>query len=90
MRIEAFEALKKISRLPTKLIEKILSFVYYWDYIDNAKEKREIARESMKNEKNGWGYIHYGNCGDMEYMENFESYYHKKIADPIEEEISFH
>lgn len=90
LRIEAFEALKKISRLPKKLIEKILSFVYYWDYIDNAKEKREIARESMKNEKNGWGYIHYGNCGDMEYMENFESYYHKKIADPIEEEISFH
>ena len=69
IRIEAFNILRKKSRLPKMLIDEILSFVYSYDNIITAKERREKVRQSMKVDSAGWGYISYGNSGEYFFKE---------------------
>lgn len=39
--------------------------------IEKAKERRKIIRENSHKEVSGWGYIHYGNSGDVEFIDSF-------------------
>ena len=72
---EAEKALKKLKLFPIVIIELILSFIVFRSNIFEDKEKRSLARKSLKEEKSGWGFIHYGNAGDVEFIDgnSFES-----------------
>lgn len=77
-RFTSFSILSKLKKFPKALIDEILSYIHYKPTIFRAKELREITRESMKTEFSGWGYIHYGNSGDVEFVD--ETTPQKKIA----------
>ena len=66
---ESTKALKRLKKLPTVIIAHILSFVCYLPTAAEAKQRRKSARESMMSEVSGWGFIHYGNCGDVEFID---------------------
>ena len=68
--LEAAKALRGLNKLPTVLIDHILSFIAYRPSLVEAKERRKAARESMKTEVSGWGFIHYGNSGDLEFIDS--------------------
>ena len=67
---EAAKALRRLKKLPTVLIAHILSFIAYRPNLVEAKERRNTARNSMKTEVSGWGFIHYGNSGDVEFIDS--------------------
>ena len=52
------------------MIDEILSNVYSYENLISAKERREKIRESMKGDSTGWGYICYGNCGNINFIED--------------------
>lgn len=39
--------------------------------VAKGKERRKIVRENASKELSGWGYIHYGNSGDVEFVDSF-------------------
>lgn len=41
--------------------------------MEKAKEKRRKVRENATKEVSGWGYIHYGNSGDVEFLDSFSA-----------------
>jgi hypothetical protein len=57
-------------RLPDIVLEKILKILKssMWETIDEAKEFRNRVRRAMLDEKSGWGWICYGNCGTTEFV----------------------
>jgi len=64
--------LLKSKKLKNIIVGHVLKFLYLsYDNIDLAKEKRSKVREAMKTEKSGWGFIHYGNSGDVEFFDAF-------------------
>lgn len=36
-----------------------------------GKEKRKKVRENSHKEISGWGFVHYGNSGDVEFIDSF-------------------
>ena len=46
----------------------IFSFLFSKMNHFQALQKRELSRNSMQYLKSGWGYIHYGNSGDVEFI----------------------
>lgn len=70
LRLDAFRVLKMKSKLPNVLIDEILSYVYSYQSLHLAKQRRETVRESMKIDMSGWGYIHYGNCGEIQFVQD--------------------
>ena len=65
---EAEKALKKLKKFPNVIIELILSYIVYRSNIFEDKVKRSVTRQCLKEETSGWGYIHYGNAGDLEFI----------------------
>lgn len=57
-------------RLPDIILEKILRMLgsSVWETEDDAKEFRSLVRRAMLEEKTGWGWICYGNCGTTEFV----------------------
>eukprot|EP01125_Pyxidicula_operculata_P020099 TRINITY_DN734_c0_g1_i4.p1 TRINITY_DN734_c0_g1~~TRINITY_DN734_c0_g1_i4.p1 ORF type:complete len:433 (+),score=45.88 TRINITY_DN734_c0_g1_i4:432-1730(+) len=56
--------------LPDNIIRLILSFLPgYWESEEKAFEFREQSRELMKQNKSGWGWINWGNTGDVVFVE---------------------
>lgn len=88
LRFTAFKVLKQISVLPNVLIDEILSFVFFHPNLNEAKFRRELAREGMKVDKSGWGFINYGNSGDVEFIKDTDnrdiSDYTKLLSSSIE------
>ena len=80
---EAEKALKKTKKFPSVIIELILSFIVYRSNRFEDKIKRQVARESLKEEKSGWGFIHYGNSGDVEFVDPHTSIKKLDIYDRI-------
>jgi hypothetical protein len=39
--------------------------------LEQLKLKRQKVRDELMNDRSGWGYIHYGNCGEVQYFDNF-------------------
>ena len=39
--------------------------------LEKCKEMRKKVREELSKEKSGWGYLHYGNSGDVEFIDNY-------------------
>ena len=68
---EADKLLRKLKKLPSVIIAHILSFIVYRPNLVEAKERRKAAREAMKTEVSGWGYIDYGNSGDVVFIDSF-------------------
>ena len=66
---ETEKALRRLKKLPTVLIDYILSFLIYRPNLTEAKERRKIVREAMMTELSGWGFITYGNSGDVEFID---------------------
>jgi hypothetical protein len=60
-----------------------LSFIVYRSNRFEDKIKRQVARESLKEEKSGWGFIHYGNSGDVEFVDPHTSIKKLDIYDRI-------
>ena len=71
LRFATFSILNKLGKLPKTIIDEILSYIHYKPSIFEAKALREKTRESMKTEFSGWGYIHYGNSGDVEFVDEY-------------------
>ncbi|CAF3529034.1 unnamed protein product [Rotaria sp. Silwood1] len=58
-------------RLPVIALEKIFKFLNMssaWDNESEAKEFRARVRRAMLDEKSGWGWICWGNCGTTEFV----------------------
>jgi hypothetical protein len=57
-------------RLPDIILEKILKMLKssMWETTDEAKEFRARVRRAMLDEKSGWGWICWGNCGTTEFV----------------------
>jgi hypothetical protein len=57
-------------QLPDLILEKILKMLKssMWETEDQAKEFRNRVRRAMLEEKSGWGWICYGNCGTTEFV----------------------
>jgi len=57
-------------RLPDVVLEKILKMLksLMWETKDEAKEFRTRVRRAMLDEKSGWGWICWGNCGTTEFV----------------------
>jgi hypothetical protein len=70
LRMDSFMALRKASKLPVVVIDEILSFVFSRLNSNEAVKRREAARQAMKSEESGWGYIHYGNSGDVIFIDD--------------------
>lgn len=74
------------------IVNMILSFVFSNLDEKKAKERREEARTSLKQVKSGWGYIHYGNCGNVQFLEDIDVYddeLHLKKNKGIEKEFMY-
>lgn len=39
--------------------------------MEKGKEKRKLVRENANKEVSGWGYVFYGNSGDVEFIDSF-------------------
>ena len=68
--LEAVKALRRLKKLPTVLIDHILSFITHRPNLVEARERRKAARESMKTEDSVWGFIHYGNSKVLEFIDS--------------------
>ena len=58
-------------RLPDVVFQyilKLLNISSAWEDEEEAKEFRACVRRAMLNEKTGWGWICYGNCGTTEFV----------------------
>ena len=58
-------------RLPDVVLEQILKLLRIssaWENVDEAKEFRSHVRRAMLEEKSGWGWINWGNCGTTEFV----------------------
>lgn len=58
-------------RMPDVVYDKfaeLLKLSSAWGTQDEAKEFRACVRRAMLEEKTGWGYIHWGNCGKVEFV----------------------
>ena len=84
---EAEKALKKTKKFPSVIIELILSFIVYRSNIFEDKEKRRLARQCLKEEKSGWGYICYGNAGEVAFIDHDISKKKLKKFDRIKPDI---
>jgi len=57
------------TKIPHPIVRHILSYVpELWPSMEEAKQFRKNARESMKTNKSGWGWINWGNCGTSEFV----------------------
>lgn len=55
--------------LPRDILRIILSFLpYLWPSLRAAKEFRDKVKVGMGQAQSGWGWIHYGNCGVIKYI----------------------
>jgi hypothetical protein len=43
-----------------------------WKTLEEARKFRIQVRETMKNSPNGWGYINFGNCGDIRFVPTWD------------------
>ena len=84
---EIEKALKKLKKFPNVIIEFILSFIVYRSNIFEDKEKRRLARQCLKEEKSGWGYICYGNAGEVAFIDHDISKKKLKKFDRIKPDI---
>jgi len=77
----------KSMKLKKIIIGNILKFLspLKYDNLEKAKEKRKLVREGMKTENSGWGYIHYGNSGDLEFFDAFHELHNPEKYDNLEE-----
>ena len=57
-----------LSERLSSVLHEILKYLVFLADLAEAKERRQLARQSMKTAPSGWGYIHYGNCGDVEFL----------------------
>ena len=73
-------------KLKNIIIGNILQFISILKYspIEVAKEKRKLVREGMKTEKSGWGFIHYGNAGDLKFFDAFHKFDKPGMYDSLE------
>jgi hypothetical protein len=57
-------------RLPDLIVEKIVKLLKssMWETEEDAKEFRARVRRAMLDEKSGWGWICWGNCGTTEFV----------------------
>ncbi|CAF3335477.1 unnamed protein product [Rotaria sp. Silwood2] len=58
-------------RLPNVVLESILKWLKIstaWNNENEAKEFRTCVRRAMLDEKSGWGWICWGNCGTTEFV----------------------
>jgi len=80
--------LLKSMKLKNIVIGHILKFLspLKYDALVIAKEKRRLARECMKTEVSGWGVIHYGNSGDLEFYDAFHEFHNPDKYDGDGEE----
>ncbi|OMJ83067.1 hypothetical protein SteCoe_16046 [Stentor coeruleus] len=89
---EAEKALIRLKKFPKVIIEEILSFIIFRPNAISAKELRKKARQDMQNDQTGWGYIHYGNSGDVCFIDELVSKRMKnrfeKIIDSSTEKIT--
>jgi hypothetical protein len=63
--------------LPELVIEYILKQLNLspiWDTKDCAKEFRTRVRRAMLDEKTGWGWLNWGNCGTTEFVRSLSSW----------------
>jgi len=79
--------LLKSMKLKKIIIGHILKFVssLKYDTLEKAKEKRKQVRKGMKTENSGWGYIHYGNSGDLEFFDAFHVFNNPEKYDDLED-----
>ena len=85
-KIEHWKLLKE-KKLKNIIIGNILGFLYRsYLSLEVAKEKRKLTREAMKTEESGWGFIHYGNSGDLEFFDAFHEPNNPKKYENIEKE----
>eukprot|EP01113_Clastostelium_recurvatum_P001134 TRINITY_DN10470_c0_g3_i1.p1 TRINITY_DN10470_c0_g3~~TRINITY_DN10470_c0_g3_i1.p1 ORF type:complete len:622 (+),score=111.44 TRINITY_DN10470_c0_g3_i1:136-1866(+) len=58
---------------PHDLILHILSYIPpgNWQSVAEAKKFRQQVRDSMVTSKTGWGWINWGNCGNVSYVPSF-------------------
>jgi len=63
-------------RLPDIVIERILSLLNksMWKNEAEAKQFRQAVREAMVNERTGWGWICWGNCGTTEFVRSLSTW----------------
>jgi hypothetical protein len=52
----------------------MLNLSAIWETQDFAKEFRARVRRSMLDEKTGWGWIQWGNCGTTEFVRSLSSW----------------
>ncbi|OMJ87470.1 hypothetical protein SteCoe_10801 [Stentor coeruleus] len=81
---EAEKALIRLKKFPKVIIEEILSFLVFRPNIEYAKELRRKARQNMQNDQTGWGFIHYGNSGDICFFDESVS---KKMKDRFDKTV---
>ncbi|OMJ87493.1 hypothetical protein SteCoe_10829 [Stentor coeruleus] len=90
---EAEKALIKLKKFPKVIIEEILSFIIFRPNAIIAKELRRKARQDMQNDQTGWGFINYGNSGDVCFIDDLISKRMKnrfdKIIDSSSEKIVY-
>lgn len=68
--VEVFQEWNE-GRLPGLIVDKIfelLNPLATWDSQEEAKEFRARVRRAMLDEKTGWGWICWGNCGTTEFV----------------------
>lgn len=63
-------------RLPDIILEKILKLLKtsMWDTENEAKEFRSLVRRAMLEEKTGWGWICWGNCGTTQFVRSLSAW----------------
>ena len=67
---ESEKLLRRLKKFPTVIIAHILSFICYLPNSAEALRRRRAARESIRSEVSGWGFIHYGNSGDVQFIDS--------------------
>lgn len=63
-------------RLPNLVLEYILSILNksMWKNENEAKQFRQTVRQAMLAERNGWGWIQWGNCGTVEFVRSLSTW----------------
>jgi len=81
--------LLKSMKLKNIIIGHILKFLspLKYDTLEIAKQKRTHVREGMKTERSGWGFIHYGNSGDLEFFDAFHEFNNPEKYEDLEEPL---
>jgi len=87
-KIEHWKLLKE-KNLKDIIIGNILQFLYISSSpLDLAKSKRALVRKAMQTEESGWGFIFYGNNGDLEFFDAFHEFRNPAIYDEVDKEPS--